>query len=139
MKLHSIATAHGAAALIEIIPPLRPIDLPPGYGAILWGRCDRSDLLTIALGLQADWVADYRIKSRDAIVVWSQKKGVTVGVVFEVDTTCVDAICPHCGSHEYSSAGTNWQCRKCGKRWRKAGAKLRGGPGRGQGRRVSQQ
>jgi hypothetical protein len=137
MKFHSIATPHGSAAIVEIVPPFHPINLPPGYGAILWGRCERSDLLTIALGLRAEWVADYRVKTRDAIVVWSNKPGVTVGGIFVVDTTCVDAICPHCGSSEYSSAAQNWLCSKCGKRWRKAEAKPRGGAGRRQGRKVT--
>jgi hypothetical protein len=119
MKFHSIATPHGAAAIVEIVPPLHPIDLPLGYGAILWGRCDRSDLLMIALGLRAEWVADYRIKTKDAIVVTSSKPGLKVGTVFAVDTSCVDAICPHCGGSNYVANGVNWLCKDCGKRWRK--------------------
>ena len=133
MKLHSIITPIGPALLAEILDPALGIDAPEGWGLVYWGRCDRATFGALLLASKAEWIADYDIKAKAAIVLWPDAM---VGKVLDIDTACVDAICPHCGSSEYSSAAKNWLCTNCGKRWRKAGAKPRGGSGRGQGRRV---
>jgi hypothetical protein len=133
MKLHQINTPIGSALLVEILEPAHGIDAPEGWGLIYWGRCDRATFGALLLSSRAEWIADYDIKAKVAIILWPTPMA---GKAMAIDTACVDVACPHCGCSKCSSAGPNWLCGTCGRRWRKAGAKTRGGNGRGQGRRT---
>ena len=125
MKIHSITTGLGAACLASIDHPTHPVEAPEGWGLILYGRCNRTQLMTIALGSKAAWIADYDIKRRVAIVIWPSAMA---GKTFSIDTSVVDAICPDCGSTEYVSSGVNWRCGRCDRQWRKSSAGKRGRP-----------
>ena len=103
--------------LASIEHPSHPVEAPEGWGLVFYGRCDRTQLMTIVLGSKAKWIADFDIKKREAIVVWPADM---MGRTFQIDTTAVDAICPECGSTEYASSGVNWRCGKCDRQWRKS-------------------
>lgn len=124
MKIYSIATPIGSALLASIEEPVHPIESPKGWGLIFWGRCDRSTFGQLLLASKADWIADFDIKSQEAIVLYPLK---FAGKRLEIDTTCVEATCPDCGSTHYVSTGVNWKCRKCDRQWRKV-SKTRGRP-----------
>jgi hypothetical protein len=132
MKLHSIATPIGAATLAEITTPIHGIQGPEDWGLIFWGRCDRATFGQILLSSQAKWIADYDVRAKVAIVIWPEE---LAGKILEIDTACVDAICPHCGASDYRSDGpSRWLCKSCDRTWAK-NPKPRGGAGRGQGRK----
>jgi len=121
MKIHSIQSTAGAAVLADLsLGEIVPVECPVGWGLVLWGRCDRPNLLEFALRSKADWIADYSPNDKGAIVVWSVG-GPSVGSVVEFDTAVVSAICPHCGGTKYTSQGANWLCKGCGRCWRKVG------------------
>jgi predicted RNA-binding Zn-ribbon protein involved in translation (DUF1610 family) len=124
MKTHSIKTSIGSALLASIEEPVHPIEAPKGWGLIFWGRCDRSTFGQLLLASKADWIADFDIKSQEAIVIYPLK---FAGKRLEIDTTCVEAACPDCGSTQYVSTGINWKCKKCDRQWRKSPGK-RGRP-----------
>lgn len=117
MKLHSISTELGPAVLASIEPPFHPVDAPEGYGIVLWGRCDRSATLTIALASRALWIADYDIRNREAIVVSPIE---IAGKRLDIDTLCVDISCPKCNGIKTVSNGASYRCKGCGHQWRKS-------------------
>lgn len=132
MKLHSISTPIGAATLAEIVTPIHGIEGPEDWGLIFWGRCDRATFGQILLSSKAKWIADYDVRAKVAIVLWPAE---LAGKTFPIDTTCVDATCPHCGSTDYRADGAaRWKCRNCDRTFAK-NPKPRGGAGRGQGRK----
>jgi hypothetical protein len=116
LKLYSTQTSIGAACLVSIEAPIHHVDAPEGWGLIFWGRCDRTQLLTIALNAKAAWIADFDINQKVAIVVYPLE---LTGKILEIDTSCVEAICPGCGSTKYTSSGVNWRCSVCDRQWRK--------------------
>jgi hypothetical protein len=118
MKIHSITTDLGPAILTEIAAPLHSIEAPGDWGLIFWGRSADTDLLTITLSSKAKWIARYCIKSRRAIVVWPAD---LAGESMQIDTTPVEAICPHCGGGDYCANGQRtWLCKGCGRQWMRA-------------------
>jgi predicted RNA-binding Zn-ribbon protein involved in translation (DUF1610 family) len=136
MKIHSISTELGPASLASIETPIHPIDAPPGWGLIFWGRCDRASFGTLLLSSSATWIADYDMKRKLAIVLHPPE---VAGKELAIDTTCVDAICPSCGSTDYRSNGERlWKCRSCDRQWVKGGAKIRGGRRAGAGRKQKE-
>ena len=122
MKLHSIATEIGSALLVDIAEPIHPVEAPEGWGLVFWGRSDRATFGTLILSSKAKWIADYDIRAKVAIVMWPPE---LAGKAMPIDTTCVEAVCPGCGSSNYVSNGVNWQCKDCGKRWRKGAKRIR--------------
>jgi predicted RNA-binding Zn-ribbon protein involved in translation (DUF1610 family) len=120
MKLHSIQTLIGAATLADLNHhPQHSVDCPDGWGLIIWGRCDRVTFGTIVCNSKAEWIADYSPNNKVAIVIHSLREDVKVGDRVTFGTTCVDAICPNCGSTHYVSSGVNWRCKDCDRQWRK--------------------
>lgn len=122
MQITSVQTNIGAAAVIKFSPPIHPIESFTGFGAILWGRSSRTDLLTVALNLKgAIWIADYDPNLKCAIVCWSDCEdiGIGSGVVFDTTLVPADAICPYCGSTKYVGNGRSWLCKDCNKQWAK--------------------
>jgi hypothetical protein len=133
MKIVSITTSRGAALFIEAIAPYSPLILPAGWGLIVSG--DQRLAMTIACNCpEAKWIADYCHKSKRAVVVRAGE-GIPLGSVIDFDPTPAIAICPHCGSTDYSSKGRQWVCKSCGKTWLKGAAKPKGGRREGAGRR----
>gem|GEM_PF-5103209 len=132
MKLHSIQTELGPAALSAIEHPIHPIESPHNWGLIFWGRCDRATFGTLLLSSKAAWIADYDIKRKVAIVLYPPD---LAGKELAIDTACVDAVCPSCGASEYRSNGRSWECKSCGRCWLKREAKARGGKRAGAGRK----
>lgn len=122
MKITSIQTPIGAALLADHSQSeATPIgEVPSGYGVVLYGR-DRSSALVAVFGLQAAWLAEYQPKTKQAIVLWSWVEKVNAGDLVEIESLRANsAICPACGSADYTSSGTNWRCSNCGKQWRKS-------------------
>jgi hypothetical protein len=143
MQLKSILTSHGAAYLIDVTTPTASLDglhhigIPTGWGAVLWGRSDRSSILTVALNLTgASWIADYSPNKLAAIVVWSDNLDLPIGTEITFDSTLArDAICPNCGSTNYVLAGAGrYRCKTCQKVW-KPNPSPRGGARVGAGRK----
>lgn len=124
MRLHSISTEKGAATLAEIDDPIHGVEGPKDWGLIFWGRCDRATFGKILLESKAKWIADYDVKLKVATVLWPSS---IAGKTFQIDTTCVDAICPHCGASDYRPDGAvRWKCRVCNRTFAKNPTKLAG-------------
>ena len=130
MKLTSIETSIGAALLADLTDsPIHPLGaIPKDWGLILWGRCDRTQLLILALSLDALWIADYIPNSKEAIVILSKKEGLAPGNRIKFNSAVVDALCPKCSSSNYVSNGLNYLCKSCGRQWRKNSKRQRGRP-----------
>jgi predicted RNA-binding Zn-ribbon protein involved in translation (DUF1610 family) len=124
MKIHSITTPIGSALLASIEEPTHPIEASQGWGLIFWGRCDRATFGQIILASSAEWIGDYDIKEQEVVIMSPPE---LAGKRFAIDTACVEATCPNCGSANYISTGINWRCKDCNRQWRKSPGK-RGRP-----------
>jgi hypothetical protein len=114
MKIHSITTDLGPALLAA---PTHGVEAPEGWGLIFWGRCGRATFGQIILSSKAKWIADYDIRRKVAVVMWPPEMA---GKAMSIDTTCVEAVCPKCGSSNYKSNGErNWKCKDCDRQWLK--------------------
>jgi predicted RNA-binding Zn-ribbon protein involved in translation (DUF1610 family) len=133
MEIHSIQTPIGAALLVSIEEPVHPIDAPKCWGLIFWGRCDRASFGQLLLASSAEWIADFDINQKVAIVLHPPE---LAGKKLEIDTSCVEATCPKCGASDYRSNGRSWECRSCGRQWLKSGSRPRGGKREGAGRKA---
>lgn len=125
MKIHSITTPIGGAILAQIVEPIHPIEAPEGWGLVFFGRCNRATFAGIVATSTALWIADYNVKTKEAIIM---PPSPLAGKTMVIDTSCVEVIirCPACGSDRVQSSDPNWKCGDCGKQWRKA-PKPRGG------------
>lgn len=122
MLLKSIPTSHGAACLIDLSKPqTHTTDVPKMWGVVLYGRCDRVSLLTVALNIKsAAWIADYMFIKKVAIVVWSIDPSVPIETEVVFDSTLArDAVCPACNSTQYVLNGkAGYRCKDCKKQWK---------------------
>ena len=92
------------------------------------------------------WLAPYSIlvgkwrllspNDKCAIVIYSDRDDINIGDRVTFDSTCVDAVCPNCGSTRYISSGINWRCKDCDRQWRRD-PKPKGGVRAGAGRKAN--
>jgi hypothetical protein len=112
----------------QIAPP------PIGAGVIYWGPTTPTWFAALAIShsATAPWLAKWDSALQVAVIFWPASRS---GELITADITAILPKCPNCGPVEASPRGANWLCG-CGKLWRIAPMKARGGAGRGQGRKV---